>query len=150
MSLPVIARGDALRLHYEIRLHDNQVVDSSFGGEPLAFRLGDGTLFPRLEESLLGLPLGEKTQILLTPEYAFGEPDPEQIHELPRAEVPADWDLAVGMVVEFALPSGEAVPGTLVALNEDTVLVDFNHPLAGRNLQFIVHVLAINDQEAPA
>lgn len=150
MTRPVVQRGDRLRLHYEIRLHDDQVVDSSFGSDPLHFTVGDGALFPRLEESLLGLPLGEHTQILLTPEFAFGDPDPEKIHELPRADLPSDWTLEPGVVVEFALPSGEAVPGTITALNEDTVLVDFNHPLAGRNLQFIVHILTINDQEAPA
>ncbi|WP_407276027.1 peptidylprolyl isomerase [Halothiobacillus sp. DCM-1] len=149
MTHPTVQRGDRLRMHYEIRLHDDQIVDSSFDGEPLNFTVGDGTLFARLEEALLGLPLGEHTQILLTPEFAFGERDPEQIHELPRAELPADWVLEPGMVVDFALPSGESVPGTINAINEETVLVDFNHPLAGRNLQFIVQILAINDQEAP-
>lgn len=150
MTVPTVQRGDRLRLHYEIRLHDDQIVDSSFGGEPLCLTVGDGTLLPRLEESLLGLPLGEHTQILLTPEFAFGHPDPEKIHHLSRADLPSDWTLKPGVVVEFTLPTGEPVPATIQSITEDSVQVDFNHPLAGRNIQFIVQILAINDQEAPA
>ncbi|MHB8920464.1 MAG: FKBP-type peptidyl-prolyl cis-trans isomerase [Halothiobacillus sp.] len=143
-----ITRGDVVTLHYEIRLPDNRVVDSSFEGEPMAFVLGDGSFAPKLEEALIGLPLGEHTRILLTPEFAFGTPDPELIHELPRSDVPNDLALSIDDVVEFDLPNGDAVAGTVRAIDEETLTVDFNHPLAGMNIQLIVHILAINDQEA--
>lgn len=142
-AVPVIARGAHVTLHYEIRLPDDRVVDSTFESEPMQFVVGDGSMDPRLEESLLGLPEGEQTRILLTPEFAFGEPDPDMIHELPRADVPNDLALSVGDLVEFDLPNGDSVAGAVRAINEETLLVDFNHPLAGMNIQFIVHVLAV-------
>ncbi|MDA3875826.1 MAG: FKBP-type peptidyl-prolyl cis-trans isomerase [Halothiobacillus sp.] len=147
-SLPVIQRGSALVLHYEIRLADDRVVDSTFGGEPFAFTLGDGSFAPILEESLLGLPLGEHTRILLTPEFAFGNPDPTMIHEVPRADVPDHLSLALDDVVEFDLPNGDAVAGTVRAINEDTLLVDFNHPMAGMNIQLVIQVLSIDGQRS--
>jgi len=146
-TAPVISRGALVTLHYEIRLADDRVVDSTFASEPVQFVVGDGSLDPRLEESLLGLPEGERTRILLTPEFAFGSPDPEMVHELPRADVPNDLALSVDDLVEFDLPNGDTVAGTVCAINEETLLVDFNHPLAGMNIQFIVNVLAV---EPPA
>ncbi len=146
-AVPVIKRGATVTLHYEIRLPDNRVADSTFETEPMVFVVGDGSLDSRLEESLLGLPQGEQTRILLTPEYAFGDPDPEMFHELPRADVPDDLSLSVDDLVEFNLPNGDTVAGTVRAINEDTLLVDFNHPLAGMNIQFIVNVLSV---EPPA
>lgn len=145
-TLPTIQRGVAVVLNYEIRLPDNRVVDTTFDTEPFSFTLGDGSFAPILEESLIGLPLGEHTRILLTPEFAFGTPDPSMIHEMPRADVPNHLALALDDVVEFDLPNGDAVAGTIRAINEDTLLVDFNHPLAGMNIQLVVHVLAIDGQ----
>jgi FKBP-type peptidyl-prolyl cis-trans isomerase SlpA len=143
VGTPVIVRGAQVTLHYEIRLSDDRVVDSTFESEPMQFVVGDGSLDPRLEESLFGLPEGERTRILLTPEFAFGAPDPEMIHELPRADVPDDLSLGIDDLVEFNLPNGDTVAGIVRAINEETLLVDFNHPLAGMNIQFIVHVLAV-------
>lgn len=142
-SPPVIVRGATVTLHYEIRFADDRVADSTFESEPMQFVVGDGCLDARLEESLLGLPQGERTRILLTPEYAFGDPDPELVHALPRADVPNDLNLSVDDLVEFNLPNGEVVAGTVRAIDEETLRVDFNHPLAGMNIQFIVHVLAV-------
>lgn len=145
-DLPTIQRGTAVVLHYEVRLPDDRVVDSTFDAEPFAFTLGDGSFAPMLEEALIGLPLCERTRILLTPEYAFGNPDPDMVHELPRTDIPNHLTIAIDDVVEFSLPSGEPVAGTVRAINEDTLTVDFNHPLAGLNIQFLVHVLAIDGQ----
>lgn len=147
-SAPVITRGAQVTLHYEIRLADDRVVDSTFESEPMQFVVGDGTFYPLLEESLLGLPEGERTRILLMPEYAFGEPNPELIHELPRKDVPDDLSIAVDDLVEFNLPNGETIAGAVRAINEETLRVDFNHPLAGMNIQFIVNILAVEPPTA--
>ncbi|MGC8698388.1 MAG: FKBP-type peptidyl-prolyl cis-trans isomerase, partial [Halothiobacillus sp.] len=121
MTIPRIARGDTITLHYALRLPDDRLVDSSFDAEPLTFVLGDGSFEPRLEEALIGLALGEHTRLLLTPEYAFGTPDPEMIHELARREVPDHLALKLNDVVEFNLPNGDAIAGTLRAINEETL-----------------------------
>ncbi|MDG4868254.1 peptidylprolyl isomerase [Guyparkeria sp. 1SP6A2] len=147
-NLPTIAKDSEVTIHYEIRLPDGRVVDSTFDDEPFAVRLGGGAFEPNLEEAIVGLPLGEHTRILLTPQYAFGMPDPQNIHTMPRGRFPADMNLEPQLVIEFDLPNGEAVPGTVTAVTEDAVTVDFNHPLAGQNIQFIVQVLAIDGQQA--
>jgi FKBP-type peptidyl-prolyl cis-trans isomerase SlpA len=149
-DLPTVAKDSEVTLHYEIRLPDDRVVDSSFGDEPFTVTLGGGAFEPRLEEALIGLPLGEFTRILLTPEHAFGMPDPGNVHTMPRARFPEDMQLEPQLVIEFDLPNGESVPGTVTAVTEEAVTVDFNHPLAGRNIQFIVQVLAIDGRLAPA
>ena len=149
-DLPTIGKDSEVTIHYEIRLPDDRVVDSSFDAEPFTVKLGGGAFESRLEEALVGLPLGEYTRILLTPQYAFGQPDPSNVHTMPRGRFPEGMNLEPQLVIEFDLPNGEAVPGTITAVTEDAVTVDFNHPLAGQNIQFIVQVLAINGQSAPA
>ncbi|WP_322521585.1 peptidylprolyl isomerase [Guyparkeria halophila] len=149
-NLPTIGKDSEVTIHYEIRLPDDRVVDSSFDDEPLTVTLGSGAFEPRLEEALVGLPLGEYTRILLTPQYAFGQPDASNVHTMPRGRFPEDMNLEPQLVVEFDLPNGESVPGTVTALTEDAVTVDFNHPLAGQNIQLIVKVLAIDGTPAPA
>ncbi|MGM0517412.1 MAG: FKBP-type peptidyl-prolyl cis-trans isomerase [Pseudomonadota bacterium] len=149
-DLPTVEKDSEVTIHYEIRLPDDRVVDSSFDDEPFTVKLGGGAFEPRLEEALVGLPLGEYTRILLTPQYAFGMPDPGNVHTMPRGRFPEDMNLEPQLVIEFDLPNGESVPGTVTAVTEDAVTVDFNHPLAGQNIQFIVQVLAIDGQPAPA
>lgn len=149
-TLPTIEKDSEVTIHYEIRLPDDRVVDSTFGDEPFTVRLGSGAFEPNLETALVGLPLGEYTRILLTPEYAFGMPDPSNVHTMPRGRFPEDMRLEPQLVIEFDLPNGDAVPGTVTALTEDAVTVDFNHPLAGQNIQLIVQVLSLDGQPAPA
>ena len=147
-DLPTVDKDSEVTLNYEIRLPDDRVVDSTFDDEPFTVKLGSGAFEPRLEEALVGLPLGEHTRILLTPQFAFGMPDPSNVHTMPRGRFPADMDLEPQLVIEFDLPNGDAVPGTVTAVTEDAVTVDFNHPLAGQNIQFIVPILAIDGQQA--
>ena len=149
-TLPTIAKDSEVSIHYEIRLPDDRVVDSTFDDEPFTVRLGSGAFEPRLEEALVGLPLGDYSRILLTPEYAFGMPDPSNVHTMPRSRFPEEMQLEPQLVIEFDLPNGEAVPGTVTAVTEDAVTVDFNHPLAGQNIQFIVRVLGVDGKPAPA
>ncbi len=148
-DLPTIGKDSEVTIHYEIRLSDDRVADSSFDEEPLTVKLGSGAFEPRLEEALVGLPLGEYTRILLTPEYAFGRPDPGNVHTMPRGRFPADMKLEPQLVIEFDLPNGDSVPGTVTAVTEDAVTVDFNHPLAGQNIQLILQVLAVDGRAAP-
>ncbi|MFO7808326.1 peptidylprolyl isomerase [Guyparkeria sp.] len=149
-DLPTIGKDSEVIVHYEIRLPDDRVVDSTFDDEPFSVKLGTGAFEPRLEEALVGLPLGEYTRILLTPQYAFGMPDPSNVHTMPRGRFPEEMKLEQQLVIEFDLPNGESVPGTVTALTEEAVTVDFNHPLAGQNIQLIVQVLAVDGQAAPA
>ncbi|MCW8887804.1 MAG: FKBP-type peptidyl-prolyl cis-trans isomerase [Gammaproteobacteria bacterium] len=129
-------------LHYRITLEDGTVADDTWVDDtPLTFAIGDGTMLPKLEESLIGLSKGSKEILQLSPEQAFGYPDSENVHQLELA----DFDMAPepGQIIGFATPNGEEIPGMVIAVEEDKVTVNFNHPFAGHPLKFEIQVLEV-------
>lgn len=145
-SSAVIHPGARVRMHYTLSYADGTEIDSTLEGEPVAFVIGDDTLAAGLEQALLGMAPGQRERILLGPGEAFGERDESNVHRMPRADF-TDMDLAEGSLVSFELPSGEEIPGVITAMDDDSVEVDFNHPLAGQPLQFYVEILSIADPE---
>jgi len=137
--------GDRVTLHYRLECSGEEVVNT-FPEGPETFTLGSGELEARLETLLLGLEAGQHLTFDLDAGEAFGPRDPQLIHALPRAAFPAGMDLAPGHGVQFDLPNGQSMMGTVLELEEDTVQVDFNHPLAGLPVTLEVHILSI---EAP-
>jgi len=138
-----VAPGREVELHFTLALEDGTEADSTRGGEPLRFTVGDGTLAPGLEVLLLGLCAGEDRQMQLPPDGPFGPHDPERLHRMPRSEFDETLPLERGTVIGFTTPDGEEVPGTVLEGDAETVLVDFNHPLAGRALRFDVEIRAV-------
>lgn len=134
--------GDKATLHYRLISHGQTLVDT-FPDGPETFSLGHGDIDPRLETLLLGLHVGDHMTFELGPGAAFGDHDPAMVHTLPRADFPADMELAVDSGVDFTLPNGQTLTGTVLEIGRDTVRVDFNHPLAGLPLNFEVYLLAI-------
>ena len=130
-------------MHYRITLEDGTEADSSFGGEPMQFQMGDGTLSEGLEAALLGLSVGSRESLDLSPEQAFGYPDTTNIHEMPRSDFPEEITLEPGVIIGFDTPSGDEIPGMVLEVDEDRVKVDFNHPLAGHSLKFEVEILKV-------
>ena len=138
--------GSQVRMHFHLRLEDGTLVDSSADhDEPLQFVLGDGTLTAGLEAALLGLSAGDEQSVEIEPGIAFDLPDPANVYELNRSDF-EDNTLALepDQVVEFQTPNGETAMGTVVSINDDTVEVDFNHPLAGRVITFDVSILQVD------
>ncbi|MGB5177280.1 MAG: FKBP-type peptidyl-prolyl cis-trans isomerase, partial [Gammaproteobacteria bacterium] len=111
--------------------------------EPLTFTMGDGTLVEGLELGLYGLKAGATQRLVLQPQQAFGLHDPDKLHLLDREVFPGELALEPGVIIGFDTPSGEELPGTVVSLTDETVSVDFNHPLAGRVVVFEVEILAV-------
>lgn len=145
---PAIQPGAKVRLHLEIRLQDGTVALSTFGEEPLSFRVGDGTLAPELEGLVSGLTAGSETRFLVDGSDLYGQRVAEKIHWMERSEFPEDMDLGPGSVVAFDTPGGQEMGGIVLALNADSVQVDFNHPLAGRSLQIHTRVLEVRPPAA--
>ncbi len=139
----VIGPGCRVTMHYRMLLGDGTVVDES-GDEPLSFTMGDGTLIEGLEWLLGGLHAGAEERFLVAPEQAFGFRDPENVHKMPRDDFDPEMPLEPGTVIGFATPSGEEVPGIVLESDTESVTVDFNHPLAGRDLTFEVRVLTLS------
>ncbi len=142
--MSAIARGSRVRMHYSLQLEGGFVADSS-GNEPLDFVLGAGTLEPGLEQHLLGLQAGEQREFAIAPGTVFPFPVKAAVQAMERAAFPEGMPLEPGMIYEFNTPAGDAVPGRIVSIGEDSVTVDFNHPLAGQAFSFIVEILDVGD-----
>jgi FKBP-type peptidyl-prolyl cis-trans isomerase SlpA len=142
MNFP-ISPASTVTLHLSLALEDGTVAESTFADEPLTFTMGDGTLAEGLELGLYGLKAGATQRLVLEPEQAFGLHDPGKLHQLPRADFSADLELGPGAIIGFDMPSGEELSGTIVSLTDETVVVDFNHPLAGRVVIFRVEIITV-------
>ncbi len=137
-------RPDSLvTLHYRLATGDDVTLISTFGEAPATLQLGRGELAPTLEACLEGLPVGERHTFLLEPEQAFGPRNPELVRRLARKALPETEKLGLMSMVEFASPDGATFTGIVRELDEDSALVDFNHPLAGREVRFEVEIVGI-------
>jgi FKBP-type peptidyl-prolyl cis-trans isomerase SlpA len=143
MSGASIRIGDRITLHYRLACRGEELVNTFADDEPETFTLGRGEIDPRLEMLLLGLAEGDHRTLDLQADEAFGLHDPALIHNLPRADFPPETELAVGRQMAFDLPNGQAMNGTIRNIGADSVLVDFNHPLAGLPVEFEVRILAV-------
>jgi FKBP-type peptidyl-prolyl cis-trans isomerase SlpA len=134
--------GDQVTLHYRLTCKDEEIVNT-FTGEPETFHLGQGEIDPRLEVLLIGLQVGDHRSYDLEPGAAFGSHEAAMVHELPRDDFAADLALKPGHAVEFTLPNGQTLNGTIRSLTADLVQVDFNHPLAGLPVLFEAKIIAV-------
>ena len=130
-------------LHFAILLDTGEEIDTTRRGRPATFVMGDGSLLPGFEEALLGMRAGDDAQIELAPEQAFGQHRRENVQLISRDRF-HDLELESGLLVSFAAPDGE-LPGLVRRIFEQTVEIDFNHPLAGRHVVFDVSILAVED-----
>jgi len=138
-----IRHGATVVMHYTILLEDGMVADTTEGEEPFRFTVGDGSLIQGLELALFGLKAGDHQRLRISPENGFGAHDPNGIHEMPRAAFPPGMELEEGQIIGFDTPAGEELPGAILEVDEDTVKVDFNHPLAGHEITFEVEILSV-------
>jgi FKBP-type peptidyl-prolyl cis-trans isomerase SlpA len=144
-----IAPGTEISLHFSLGIIDGDEVDSTFGGKPATFTYGDGSLLPSVEAKLLGLSAGAKETFTLEPQDGFGQRNPGNIQRFPRSQFAADMVLEEGLVISFADAARAELPGVVSEVGDDHVMVDFNHPLAGRNLAFRVEILSVSAQADP-
>ena len=144
VSVP-ISEGTRVYLNFSVSLEDGSEVDSNFGGEPVAFVVGDGSLLPGFERLLFGMSAGQRQLFQVTPEDGFGQPNENNVQYLPRAQF--EDELEVGLMYSFADASGGELPGLIVGFDDEEVTIDFNHPLAGRNILFDVLVHRVEPVE---
>lgn len=139
-----IDQNTQVKLHFALMLEDGAVVDSTFNSDPAQLTLGDGNLPEHFEACLLGLEEGNQETFTLPPEKAFGQHNPSNVQRLPKASFEQDMEnLQLGMIFGFNDPKGNEVPGVITNIEDKYVEVDFNHPLAGKTLQFKVEILAV-------
>jgi peptidylprolyl isomerase len=138
-----VKNGDFVQLHYTGTLEDGTVFDSSEGRDPLEFQVGGGSIIAGFNDAVVGMEVeGEKT-FTLTPDQAYGETREDLKREFP-AEMLGEQSVEVGQVLRFSSPHGP-VSGTVLAVDPDKFRVDFNHPLAGKALEFKIKLVGITD-----
>lgn len=138
-----VKAGDKVRIHYDGTLADGSTFDSSTGRDPLEFTVGSGEIIPGLDKALPGMEAGEKKTVEVPCTEAYGERNPEATQSVPRAQVPEDIPLDVGTQLQLQTPEGQAVPVTVAEVNEEQVVLDANHPLAGKDLTFKIELVEI-------
>ncbi|MGO3345465.1 MAG: FKBP-type peptidyl-prolyl cis-trans isomerase [Marinomonas sp.] len=141
--MSVITPNSQVTLYFELSLEDGQIVDSNFEHEPACFVFGDGNLLPAFESVLVGMSVGQEDSFSMSPEKSFGARNENNLQSMPRSQFAMDLEL--GMVVSFADASKNELPGVIAEINENDVMVDFNHPLAGRTLTYRVQIVAVEE-----
>lgn len=141
-----VEAGHYVIVRYTGRIESGEVFDTNEGGPALELQAGAGQVIPGLDRALLGMAPGEKKSITLPPEQAYGKRDDSLRRSLPRSEFPPDAPLKAGEVMALKTADGARVPVEVHAVDDQEVVLDFNHPLAGHTLSFDLEVVAINTQ----
>lgn len=142
-----ISNGKQVELHFALKLENDQVVDTTFDKDPAKLVVGDGNLPEGFEELLVGLEAGDKHSFVVPPEKAFAQPNPNNVQTVKRGDFPSDMELEEGLMVSFADANQAELPGVISSINDTEVVVDFNHPLAGKVLKFDVEIITVSDPQ---
>ena len=140
-----IQEGSIVSIEYTLTDDAGNVIDSNVGKEPLTFIEGAGQIVKGLEKELNGLKVGDQKKVRVTPEEGYGLPDQSAFHEIPRDKIPAEGQKPGAMLMSKA-PDGRTIPMRVHEVKDKTIVVDLNHPLAGKGtiLNFAVKVKNIN------
>ncbi|MEQ6248745.1 peptidylprolyl isomerase [Sulfitobacter sp. HNIBRBA3233] len=139
-----VKSGDTVQLHYTGTLADGTTFDSSEGREPLQFVVGSGQIIPGLDTAIPGMAEGEKKTVNIVADEAYGQVNPEMRQAVPREGIPADIPLEIGTQLQMQTPDGQAMPVTVVDVDEASVTLDANHPLAGKDLTFDIELVKVD------
>ncbi|MBU3070678.1 peptidylprolyl isomerase [Aestuariicella sp. G3-2] len=144
MTNLAIDEGTEVTLHFALKLENGDVIDSNFNGKPATFVVGDGNLLPGFERALAGMVAGEKNTFVIKPEDGFGQSNPNNMQVMPRSQFDDSVELVEGLMLSFADAQKAELPGIVAAFDDETVTIDFNHPLAGRDILFEVEILGVS------
>ena len=138
-------KGDKVKVHYHGKLTDGTTFDSSEGRAPLEFEVGSGQVIPGFDEGVTGLAVGEKKTVEIPADQAYGPASDNHVFEFPKSQFPAEMipELQIGMPLQMQTETGQPVQVTIKEVKEDSVLLDANHPLAGKDLVFDIELVEI-------
>ncbi|MCH8534584.1 MAG: peptidylprolyl isomerase [Flavobacteriaceae bacterium] len=138
-----VKEKDTVRVHYTGKLSDGQVFDSSLEREPLEFTLGEGMLIPGFEKAVIDMKVEEKKTVSIPKEEAYGEKLDDLFQKVDKAQLPEEIKPEVGMGLVSKNPDGSERQLRVAAVNDDHIVVDANHPLAGHDLVFELELVEI-------
>ena len=136
--------GDTVRITYVGTLNDGEIFDSSEGRDPLEFVVGSGQIISGLDAAISGMSLGDKRDVAVPCDQAYGQSNPDARQAVPRDQIPAEIPVEVGTQLQMQTPQGQVVPVTFAAVTETEVTLDANHPLAGQDLNFAIEIVGID------
>lgn len=140
-----VVKNSSIIAHITMKLSDGSAADSTkVNNKPSKIVLGDQSISPAFEAQLLGLKAGDSKEFTLAAKDAFGEKNPDNIHYVDKEKFSADVPAKEGNIVTFTQPGGE-LPGMITEVSGTSVTVDFNHPLAGQDVTFVVDLIEIQD-----
>lgn len=141
--MTTVKSGDKIKVHYHGKLVSGETFDSSAGREPLAFEVGSGAVIKGFDDGVTGMAVGDKKTIQIPFLEAYGPHNPEMVIEMPKDRFPADMEVAIGMPLHMNDGQGRQFQVTVIEIKEEAVLLDANHPLAGKDLIFDLELVAI-------
>lgn len=144
----MIENGQMVKIHYTGTLDDGNRFDSSEGREPLEFEMGAGMVIPGFESGVRDMAVGEKKNIHIPVAEAYGEHREDMVMDFERSQLPEDLKPEVGMGLQMQGPQGQPVPVQVIAVDETTITIDANHPLAGQNLNFELELVEVAEPTA--
>lgn len=136
-----VTDGSKVKIAYSLTV-DGAIVDQTTEEHPFEFTQGTNEIIPSLQEEIAGMSAGESKTVTLPPEKAFGPVNPEAIVEVPRKNLP-EGDIQIGMVLTTTSPDGQVLRALVKEVKDDSAVIDFNHPLAGKEVVFTVKVLDV-------
>ena len=138
-----VQKGDTVKIHYHGRLSDGTVFDSSNGRAPLEFTVGSGSVISGFDSGVQGMQIGDKKTIEIPFPEAYGPVDPSMILEFPKSQLPPDLQPEVGMELAMNDESGQQLPVVITEIKPDSIILNANHPLAGKDLIFDLELMDI-------
>ncbi len=142
----VVTKGKRVSIEYTLKLEDGSTVDTNVGGKPFTFVQGANQIIPGLEKAIEGMKVGETKHIVIPPEEGYGKINKDAFKEFSKEQIPKDA-LKVGTILQARGPKGEIFYARVAEIKEKTVVLDFNHPLAGKTLYFDVKILDVQSIE---
>jgi peptidylprolyl isomerase len=137
-------QGDTVQIEYTGTLDDGSVFDASEKhGKPLEFTLGQKQVIPGFEKAVEGMEVGQEKTVRIEPKDAYGERNDQLVQKVPKAQIPPEMKLVVGMTLGLQTPQGP-IPANITAIGDETVTIDLNSPLAGKSLTFKIKLVKIN------
>ena len=141
--MATVKSGDKVKVHYHGKLTTGETFDSSTGRDPLAFEVGSGSVIKGFDDGVTGMAVGEKKTINIPFDEAYGPRNAEMIIEMPKDRFPKDLELVTGMPLMMSDQEGHEFQVSVAEIKEHTIMLDANHPLAGKDLVFDLELIEI-------
>ncbi len=140
-----IGSNKVVTIHYTLKDESGNLLDSTIGAQPFSYLTGFEQIIPKLEEEIDTMLIGGKKNVLITAEDAYGEYRDDLVHHVKKANFPDDVELEIGMQFVTNAPDGTQMPFVIKEINGEDITIDFNHPLAGKNLDFEIELVDVRD-----